>query len=497
MRWKLHSAQKIINQAFVNSPGQLFVGNCSRQFGKTFWAVSKAVEQAQKKKKAQIRYGAAFHTDLTEYIIPAFDLCMEDCPDSIKGKYVAKGSAFVFPNGSRIKLVGLDKNPNGMRGNALDLVIFDECGFVSHLDYIYQSVIIPATTHRPHCRIILISTPPSTPAHDFVDYVQRARAEDCYSEFSIFDNPMIDGATILRLMKETKCDFGGDADIQALAIIQDMLDTKIVAYPTHWKLSTTWRREYLCEFVTDSNLALVPEWKKEFGIEVERDEYYKYYHRYIAMDLGTKHFTAMLYGYYHFKKACLVIEDEDKMSGPDMNTKLLAGAIEAKTTEMWGFLREPDVLMTGDKPKDIVFRRISDNNNPHLLQDLSSIHDLHFTATSKEELVAMVNEVRLFAQAGRLIVSPKCHYLLGCLEFGVWTIKRDKFAESKHYGHFDHLAALVYLIRNLSQNTNPIPITHGHENHRSWLMNVKDQVKTTHNARVLSNALIPKRQKII
>ncbi len=55
LNWKMHSAQKIIDQTFKKSTGQLFVGNCSRQFGKSFWAVCKAIEQAIKVPKSQIR----------------------------------------------------------------------------------------------------------------------------------------------------------------------------------------------------------------------------------------------------------------------------------------------------------------------------------------------------------------------------------------------------------------------------------------------------------
>ena len=98
----------------------------------------------------------------------------------------------MFPNDSIIKLVGLDKNPNGLRGNTLDLIIIDECGFVGNLDYVYKSVIIPATTHRPEAKIILISTPPSTPAHSFLDYAQKAEQEEAYRMFTIFENPMLD-----------------------------------------------------------------------------------------------------------------------------------------------------------------------------------------------------------------------------------------------------------------------------------------------------------------
>jgi hypothetical protein len=454
LSFKLHSAQKVIDQTFKDTSRQLFVGNCSRQFGKSYWAVCKAIEQAIKKPKSQVRYGAAFHSDLIEFIIPAFDKVLEDCPESIKGKYTKQGSCFTFPNGSKIKLVGLDKNPNGLRGNTLDLIILDECGFVSNLDYVYKSVIIPATTHRPDAKIILISTPPATPAHPFLDYAHRAELENSYAMFTIYDNPMVDEATIQRLMQES----GGEK-------------------------STTWRREYLCEFITDADLAIISEWKDEFVQEVEPDEFYKYYHKYVGMDLGVKDFTACIFGYYDFKKASLIIEDELHMNGPSMNTELLVNAIKSKEKEIWKELTP--------------FRRVSDNNWPILMQDFSSIHNLTFIATNKDSLEAMINEVRLMVQAGQIIVNPRCKQLIGCLKYGVWDSKKKAFARSTTYGHFDHLAALIYLVRNLAKLSNPIPVDHGFQNHTAWLGNIKDQRNTSKNARTIANALMPKKKEII
>lgn len=447
--WKLHEAQRIIHQTFLNSPGQLFVGNCSRQFGKTFWAVAVSIMQALNIPNAQIRYGAAFQSDLYEYIIPAFEKALEDCPEDIKGKYLASKSVFIFPNGSRIKLVGLDKNPNGLRGNALDLIVIDECGFVSNLDYIYKSVIIPATTHRPNCRIILISTPPSTPAHSFVDYANRAETEGCYATFTIYDNPMVDERTIARLMKES----GGAG-------------------------STTWRREYLCEFITDSDLAIIPEWKEDYAVAIPKDSYYGYYHKYVGMDLGVKDFTAVIFGYFDFKRASLIIEDEFTVNGSSMNTAILANKIKLKELELWG-----------EKPP---FRRVSDNNWPLLILDFSSIHNLSFISTTKDNLEAMINEVRIMVQNGQILVNPRCKQLLGCLKYGVWDTKKTKFARSSVYSHFDALAALIYLVRNLAKNTNPIPAEHGFENHTAWLGNITEQSRQSHNARVLGKALFPK-----
>lgn len=412
--WKLHKAQKSIEATFNSSKNQLFVGNCSRQLGKSFWAVTKAVSTAIKTPNAQIRYGAAFQTDLVDFIIPAFDKVMEDCPSIIKGKYKSKGSCYVFPNGSKIKLVGLDKNPNGLRGNTLDLIILDECGFVSNLEYIYKSILIPATTHRPNAKIVLISTPPSTPAHAFMDYVQKAELEGGYAMFTVYDNPLIDETTIQRLMKES----GGE-------------------------VSTTWRREYLCEFVTDTDSAIIPEWVDTYVQDIPKDEFYPYYHKYVGMDLGVKDFTAAIFGYYDFKKAALVIEDELVLNGPTLNTEILKTAILNKENNLW----------VNQKP----YRRISDNNNLMLIQDLSSLHNLHFMATNKESLEAMINEVRLMVQSGRIIINPRCKLTSGSLKYGVWDKKRTGFARSTTYGHFDCLAALIYLVRNLDKHSNPIP----------------------------------------
>ncbi len=194
-------------------------------------------------------------------------------------------------------------------------------------------------------------------------------------------------------------------------------------------------------------------------MEVPQDTYYGFYHKYVGMDLGVKDKTANIYGYYEFLKARLVIEHETEMSGAQMNTELLAGQIRAVETDLWG-----------EKPP---YRRISDNNNPLLLLDLTSIHGLSFISTGKDQLHAMINELRLFIQAGQLIIHPRCKMLIGCLKFGVWNLKRTEFARSSTYGHFDHLAALVYLVRNLLRNTNPIPVDFQKAYHTHMLHNVE------------------------
>lgn len=373
-----------------------------------------AIELAIQKPGARVKYATAFLVDLTEFIIPNFNKVLEDCPLDLLPQYKVQSNKFIFQNGSEIKLVGLDKHPNGLRGNAIDRIIIDEAGFVSQLTYLYKSVIIPATTHRPDCRIFMVSTPPSTPAHDFIDFVHKAEVEGGHVKLTIYDNPMVDEVTIARLMRES----GG----------------------AH---STTWKREYLCEHILDTNLAIIREWQDSYVQDIARDEYYPYYHKYNSMDLGTKHFTAVVLGYYDFRRAALVIEHDFVINGPELTTEILQLAIKDKEREAWGDVQP--------------YRRISDNNNPLLLQDLSYIHKIHFIPTNKGTLEEMVNTVRLMVAQGKIIVHPRCVQLIGCLKYGVWDKRREKFAESKVYGHFDALASLVYLCRNLDKTTNPIP----------------------------------------
>jgi len=453
--FKLHAAQKVLQETFNEARGQLFVANCSRQWGKSYWAVKIAIETALKNPKAQIRYGAAFQTDLEEFIIPAFEKILEDCPQELKPKYNAQKSAFLFRNGSRIKLVGLDKRPNGLRGNTLDLIIIDECGFVGNLDYIYKSIIVPATLHRPNCRIILISTPPSTPAHPFVEYVQKAEIEGSYVVLDIYSNPLISEGDIERMAKE----LGG-------------------------KESTAFQRECLCRFVVEGDLAIIREWDDKYIEEVQRDEYFGYYDLYTSMDMGRIDFTALIFGHYNIRRAALVIEDELTLHGPTWTTVTLKDAILQKERELW----------FDEKAKEAkkVFRRIADNNNPHLILDLASIHNLSFIETTKESLEAMVNEVRFMVADGRIIVHPRCKLLIGCLKYGIWDEKRREFARSKVYGHFDHLAALIYLVRNLAKDKK-IPAIHGHDNARSWVKHVKEE-NISPNARLLGKTLLTKKQ---
>lgn len=414
-----HSGQRTIDKVYRDAPGAVVVFNISRQWGKTFFGVTKAITLALKKKGAKIRVAAALETDLAEFVEPAFEVVLARCPHYLRPKYIQSKKRYVFKNGATIKLVGLDKKPNGLRGNSIDFIILDEAGFINRLNYLHTSVIVPLITHKPDAKILLLSTPPESPDHEFWDFVARAKLDGAYCEFSIDENPLLTPQDIARIERE----MGG-------------------------RHTTAFQREYLCKRIIETERALIPEFNAELHEKATaRPAYFKFLHTYEGLDTGVRHKTVELLGYYDFPRSVVVVEDEIVLSGSEVTTR----NIKLRTRE-----KEQELGYTE------LYRRVADNNNLILIQDLGSDDSesgpgLYFMPTSKDSLEAMVNKVRLWFKDNRVEIHPRCKILLGTLTAGLWNKKRDDFAVSTVFGHCDALAALMYLIRNIDVSTNPIP----------------------------------------
>lgn len=410
-----HSGQKKINELYNSISTAVVTLNISRQWGKTFFAVVKAISTAIKNPGCRVRVGAAFETDLAEFIEPAFDTALTSCPRDLRPRFKQQGKKYFFPNGSTIKLVGLDRKPNGLRGNAIDLIIIDEAGFVSRLDYLHTSVIVPLTTHRPNAKILIQSTPPESPDHEFWDFVDRAKLEGSYAEFNIDQNPLLTTQDISRIERE----MGG-------------------------RETTAFKREYLCQRIVEAERAIVPEWKDEYEVDLDpqSDIQYQFWHKYEFMDIGVQvDKTVCLFGYFNFREQRLYIMHELDFSGSKTTTDLIYSKLQEKEKEI-GY----------ESP----YRRISDNSHPLLLNDLAAKGTV-FAATDKGKLFEMVGELRVWVRTGRVRVHKRCKQTIGCLRSGIWDDKRTEFARSKVYGHNDALAALIYGVRNTDAWTNPIP----------------------------------------
>ena len=356
--WKLHAGQEVIEKAYQRKAAKkLFVVNCSRRFGKTYWLVKKALECALtcRNRNPLIFIAADTLVNLERFVLAAFKEILHDCPQDVwpgwetgyirsKRKFVGFRPGGGEPNGAEIYIVGLDVNPDSIRGNYADLVMFDEAGLMNDLQYLYSSVVGPMTLTRPGSRIMMLSTPPATPAHDFKVFCDKAKDQKSYIELDIFQNPMMTPEHIEQ------------ARLDCLT-------------------ETIWLREYMCQFVVEEGRAIVPEWSKDLIVDIKRPEDFKYFDRYVGMDLGVKiDMTAMLYGYWDSVHKYVYIEDEDDIIGPKMTTPDLYKMITEKEKILWGDFGAP-------------YRRVADNNNPLLIQDLGYIHGLYFVATTDRKSV--------------------------------------------------------------------------------------------------------------
>ena len=411
---------------FVNKKRK-YVIHSSRRLGKTYFLCALSICYALKKANSHVRYASVTQKAVKKMVHPICKKIFELLPKEKRGKWNSQESAYIFKNGSMIHVVGVNLGrADDARGTDADLFVVDEAGFVDELCYLVDSVAMPQLLTIDGSQLIMSSSSPLSPAHEFTSYIASSRLEDYYASYDIYQGQYEDHI-IAEFCKEA----GGPK-------------------------STTWRREYLNELIVDEIMSIVPEWKDSYIVDaVARDEYYKYYHKYESADWGVRDNTALLFGHYDFRQAKLKVEREFILSGHETTTKNISDEIEKIETELqW---------------KDI-YRRVGDSNEIIIMQDLGATYSKHFIPTTKDSLAAMVNEMRLWVQSGRIEIDKSCKNLIGCLRYGVFQDeKRITFGRSKDFGHYDALASLMYLIRNIDQHTNPVPQTHGVDLRNSWV----------------------------
>ncbi len=407
--------KEMFDLVYSNTKSRKYIIHCARRLGKTFLLVVISCCVAYAKDNAQVRYASVSQKSVRKMVHPIFKEIFKTIKKPLRPKWNSQEGAYILPNGSMIHIAGCNNgHADDLRGTAADLCVVDEAAFIDELSYLVDSVLMPQLLTVQGSMLLMASSSPVSPAHEFVDYINDAKIEGYYSNFDIHK-----GGYDETLIKEFCKEAGGAT-------------------------STSWLREYLNHIIVDSDYAIIPE-ASNFKPGVQTSEFRRYYHNYVSMDIGTRDLTAVLFGYYDFKRAKLVIEDEYQISGPKMTTPILAQGIKEKEQSLW--------------PNKEPYKRISDNNNLLLLQDLGYLHDCHFIPTSKDTLEAMVNEMRIWFMNDRIEISEKCPLLIQSIMFGFWNEQRKDFGRSATLGHFDAVAALMYFIRNIDQTTNPIPTT--------------------------------------
>ena len=167
-------------------------------------------------------------------------------------------------------------------------------------------------------------------------------------KFTVHDSPMVDAKKVIEIISRYP---GGESNAQ-------------------------FRCEYLCEVLTQRDAMVVPEFTPEVQhmvvVDNERPTFCDYY---TACDPAFVDLTGVLFSYYDFKKAAIVIEDELVMNGEEMTTDSLAQEIKKKEKEVY---KHPTSKFTSEP-----FVRYIDNNNLILVNDLHRLHSITFIPSKK------------------------------------------------------------------------------------------------------------------
>lgn len=428
LTFKMHKVQREMFELYkAAEPNSTLVWLLARQSGKSYCLALLGLMEAIQNPNSIIKLLTDTKLHVKSIFEPLFQEILEDCPEDLRPTYNPSLFLYKFPNGSQIQMAGSDGNTaERLRGQKSKLVLVDEAGFCNKLNYNIKSILLPTTTHTGG-KIILASTPPEDPDHEFVGFIEEAYINKALTKKTIHDNPLLEEKVINSIISKFP---GGESNPQ-------------------------FRREYLCEIIKDENKSVIPEATEETLRELIQD-YPRpvFYDAYVGLDIGFKDLTVILFGYYDFKMDKLIIEDEIVKTGTQLKLKEFAEEILKKEEELW---TDPITL---EQRK--VYCRVSDIDHI-VVQELHnhSNNKLHFNMVRKEKgfKPAIINNIRMMISNKKIIINPKCETLIRHLINCKWkdVSEKDDFSRSPDAGHYDAVDALVYLVKSLNVNHNPYP----------------------------------------
>lgn len=423
----LDKNQKELKVLYETSKDKISVWLLARRSGKSYALLVLALEMCLGKKKSIVKYLGPTKLQIKGVVRPLMETLLENCPEDLKPQLKESDYIYYFPNGSELQMAGADSgHAEKLRGGDAHLILIDEAGSIDNLKYIIQSILLP-TTLLTKGKVIIASTPPVESEHDFLYYIETAELKNTIVKRTLYDNPRLEQ----KDFDEAKVEMGGEH-------------------------TDGFQREYLCKIIKDGNSSVIPEFDDDLMKEIIKEwPLPPYYDAYVSMDLGFKDFTGLLFAYYDFRAAKLIIEDEIlfDFKQSDMNLKKLSGMIKQKEEQLWTNKLTNEVR----KP----YLRVSDIDYI-VLQELFNASDrqISFTPATKYDKESAINNVRTMFSSKRIIINPRCKNLIRHLSNVKWNKSKSSFARSAENGHYDLVDALIYLVRHTSFTKNPYPLTY-------------------------------------
>lgn len=441
--WLLRPYQRVLRDIYLSHPSRLFAAMWSRRIGKTFTLLTLGVETALANKRVAVKYAYPTLKQAKRVVVPTMREVLDNqlcpCPKELRPKFNAADLIWEFPNGSTITLGGCDHEAaaDALRGVSMDFGIVDEAGFIPILSYVLNDVLGPQTL-TTRGKIGVISSPPVSPAHSFVPIFRQCENDNAASHYDVWVAEQ----------------WLGREEIEKAIANANRLSP------------TAARREYGAEIVTDVTRAIVPEFDVDAEAEIVRDsERPDHCFFYTVGDFGFTDLTVVLFAYYDFNRAKLVVEDEitiNRASGIEISEMIVA-----KEKSLWP--HRPKPLRLADA--DVL-----------VLQDIVAHSGLEIGQPNKLDAEAALNSLRMAISRRDIEINPRCKTLIDHLKYGVWNEARTSFDRDGEHGHFDAIDALKYMWRHVDRQSNPYPVlAKGVTNATHFIRNTTPNAYKRHN----------------
>lgn len=412
LRWKLDVTQQLVYDEIKQTTSGSHYFNKARRIGGSYLMCVMAIEACLSKPYAKVKYAAPTAKAVRKIITPNIRKILEDAPDDCKPKWINLEQEFRFPNGSTLEVAGCDNQQfENLRGTEADAIFLDEVGFMDELEYVLNDVLMPQVQDT-NGLVIMCSTPPRSPAHPSYKIAMSHKAAGRYSFKTVWDNP--------RRTKE-----------QHELFFRQMANAKGMELEEFYQ-TTTFRREYLGEFIADSERSVIPEWSAQMEAHIVQQCNYNVNgrDRYVCLDIGFKDGMGALFAEYSPLTGKLYIIDEYLEFKKTTDETLLN--LTAREAMLWH----------EKKPKV----RFADNNNPQFISDMAQ-KGMAFATVKKRpgSKEVMIAKLRDAIKTGYIRISPRCKRLRMQLGTVVWNSARTEYERDEH-GHGDLLDALVYMV---------------------------------------------------
>lgn len=471
-------------------PGRLpsddWCDDISRQRGKSWkWTVF-CVVWCHCVPGQQAKYLAQFGTSVRGIIAPTIAQLIEDMPEEFRPRFRGNESVeqdkvdhkwhFPHPTGgmSTLHAAGANnKHYKALRGPRAHILVEDECGFYDDFEDVQSALRPMLITTGGSC--VYATTPPVTPAHPYEATYTGLKAKGRYIHRTIHNHPRLSEGEIDDLLKR-------EASRRGMTL-------------EAFKRTTYYRREFLCMHVVEESRAIIPEWSADAAdcgaeglpegtlwgdVLTQPAKRPQWAETYSFSDFGfTRDPSAVLFGYWDFPAARLVVEDE---TPPLYRTRTdkLADAYREKARALWPLNGPQPYADARPAPRPPPRKDGTPvpqeeyaywepacaggdqgGRGEEVLTELAKEHGLAWRGANKTDLEIRVNEVRRMVAAGKLLVHPRCVHLRKQLSQGLWADKAKTDFERTPDGHLDHLAALVDLVSILDRQRNPEPVGYG------------------------------------